>query len=58
MGSKKNKVPDYDTPMLPEYATKYQTKKAEKALVKAKKLEQGKKAIRLNSKTIVIRKCS
>ncbi len=47
----------FDNAINSEYVKNNQKKQAKKALEKAKKLEkkQGKKLVRLNSKTIVLR---
>lgn len=50
-----------DAPINSDWATEIQKEKANKALIKAKELEQeqqkeGKKYMRLNSKTLVLRK--
>lgn len=57
---KKDKKDKFDAPINSEYAIEFQKEKAEKALKKAKELEKikkesGKKLVRLNSKTIVLR---
>ncbi len=61
LGTKQNliimKKDKFDNAINSEYVKNNQRKQAEKALQKAKKLEkkQGKKPVRLNNKTIVLR---